>query len=370
MKILQVNKLYYPHIGGIERVVQAIAEHLVETDHEVRVLAAKCQGFGEQEIINGVRVTKTTSLGDLLSVPVAPLYPARFVTHVRDADIFHHHLPNPLGVVSHQLHAPDETPSVISYHSDIVRQSGALKLYAPLLKRQLARADRILVASPQLLSSSPFLTPHADKCHIVPYSVDLAKIDGYADADLDIEPELDEPVILFVGRLVYYKGVEYLIKAMDAVDATLLVVGDGDDRAELERQVDSLGLSDRVRFLGHVSDETLHACYERADVFALPSVEPSEAFAIVQIEAMAHGTPVVNTSLPTGVPWVSQDGLTGRTVEPRDSDALADALDDILSNPDQRATYAANARERVESEFSRELMLERITDVYCNVANR
>jgi rhamnosyl/mannosyltransferase len=149
---------------------------------------------------------------------------------------------------------------------------------------------------------------------------------------------------------------------------TLLVAGDGERRDELERQASVLGVDDRVRFLGYVGDDRLLDCYSVADVFVLPSVEPSEAFGIVQLEAMAHGLPVVNTDLPSGVPWVSQDGRTGLTVPPRDPEALATAVRRLLEDESLRERFGENARRRVETEFSEDRLLSQTLDVYRTVS--
>ena len=151
---------------------------------------------------------------------------------------------------------------------------------------------------------------------------------------------------------------------MANIDANLLLVGDGDQRESLERRVHDLGISSRVQFLGRVDDRTLHACYNAADVFVLPSVAESEAFGIVQLEAMAYSTPVINTDLPTGVPWVSRDGETGVTVPPDDPEALADAIAALLDDPERRVAYGEAARQRVEEEFSREQMIDRTEALY------
>lgn len=169
---------------------------------------------------------------------------------------------------------------------------------------------------------------------------------------------------MFVGRLSYYKGVEYLIEAMQWVNAKLLIVGDGELREKLEEKTISFGVNGKVKFLGKVSDEMLKYCYQICDVFVLPSVEPSEAFGIVQMEAMAYGKPVVNTSLPTGVPFVSVHGETGITVPPRDSIALAKAINKILEDEKLAKTFSQNAIKRVNEKFSRTRMLEQIYSIY------
>lgn len=361
MNVLQLNKFYYPEVGGIEDVVQKIAEGLPES-YTTRVLASQPRGFGSHENYNGVQVTKTSSLGVAMSVPLAPTFPLRFWSAAKNADIIHHHLPNPLSTVSQQITGSGDTAVVATYHSDIVRQATALKVYRPLLKRFLEKVDRILVTSEPLLDHSSILKPYRKKCDVVPLSVDLEVIDNEDPTPLDIQ--ISSPVILFVGRLNYYKGLEYLIEAMERIEATLLVAGDGERRSKLERQARERDVDDRIQFLGYVSDKKLVSAYRTADLFVLPSVEPSEAFGIVQLEAMAREVPVVNTSLPTGVPWVSLDGKTGRTVPPRNANALAEAVNELLADDSRRRQYGKQARKRVERLFTKERMIDNVQNSY------
>ena len=361
MNVLQVNKFYYPEVGGIEHVVQNIAEGL-PSSYRTRVLAARRKGLGGNERHNGVDIKKTSSLGVAMSVPLAPTFPLQLRAEARNADIVHHHLPNPLSTVSQLTAGTGDSTVIATYHSDIVRQAAALKVYRPVLDRFLDRVDRILVTSEHLLDHSAILEPYENKCSIVPLSVDLDAIDVENPPELDIHTT--GPVVLFVGRLNYYKGVEYLVDAMEEVEATLLVAGDGESRSALKQRARERGVDDQIQFLGYVSDTKLASAYRAADLFALPSVEPSEAFGIVQLEAMARKLPVVNTSLPTGVPWVSQDGETGLTVPPRDATALAEAINTLLENDERRRRYGEQARERVERLFTRETMLEKIQTIY------
>jgi rhamnosyl/mannosyltransferase len=364
MDLLQVNKFYHPEVGGIEQVVRTIAEGMHQRSHESRVLVSVPQGLGTDDEVEGIPVTRTSSLGVAKSVPLAPTFPARLRQASRPVDIVHHHLPNPLSVVSHLIAPSTDAPVVATYHSDIVRQQTALRLYRPLLHRFLADIDHIFVTSPRLLDYSDHLVPYREKTSVVPLSIDLDEYGQYDGPSVDFPGDPDRPTILFVGRLNYYKGVEYLLDAMPSIDADLLIAGDGDRRDALNARADRLGVSDRVHFLGYVDEETLHACYDCADVFVLPSVEPSEAFGIVQLEAMAYGTPVVNTDLPTGVPWVSRDGETGTTVPPRDAEALASAISELLDNPERRRTYGERARQRVERRFGHERMLDTMESRY------
>ena len=364
MRVLQVNKFYYPEIGGIERVVQNIAEGLPDP-YSTRVLAARPKGFGGAERHNGVDVVKTSSLGTTLSVPLSPTFPIRLRTMAQDADIVHHHLPNPLSTVSHLAAGAGDAPVVATYHSDIVRQKKAFRIYRPVIEQFLDSVDRIIVTSDRLLDHSKMLEPFTEKCDVVPLSINLNAIKDEDPSPLDIETQGMN--VLFVGRLNYYKGVEYLIDAITDVPANLIVVGDGEQRTALEQRSRKRGVADRVQFLGRVSDERLASAYHTADLFVLPSVEPSEAFGVVQLEAMARGLPVVNTSLPTGVPWVSLHRETGLTVEPRDSDVLADAITKLIEDDKRRQKYGKQARERVEQLFTREQMLEQIQTIYRRV---
>jgi rhamnosyl/mannosyltransferase len=166
-----------------------------------------------------------------------------------------------------------------------------------------------------------------------------------------------------VGRLVYYKGAEYAVRAMTKIDANLLIIGDGPLKQNLERQARELGVADRVFFLGKV-DGSISPWYQASDVFILPSIARSEAFGIVQLEAMACGKPVVNTDLASGVPYVSLDGETGITVPPSNPEALADAVNRLLDNPSLRAAYGQAAVRRVQNEFSLDLMVRRTLEVY------
>lgn len=367
IKVLQINKLYYPWIGGVERTVQDIAEGLKDEVH-VEVLACQPRGRGVCEAINGVNVTKASSGGIYLGMPLSFTFPWLLARKSRQADILHFHLPFPLGVLSYLMLGSKRKTIVVTYHSDIVRQKSFLTLYSPFLNQFLKKADVILPTSPRLLESSDYLKPHKEKCTVVYSSIDLSKFDQFAQNRFDLGVSPDERIILFVGRLNYYKGLNYLIEAMRDVDAKLLITGNGELRKELENQATSLDVDQRIDFLGEVSDEKLKYLYQICDVFVLPSIEKSEAFGLVQLEAMSCGKPVVNTWLPTGVPFVSMDGETGITVEPRNSEALADAINKLLNNEGLRRKLGAQARRRVEKYFTVEKMNEQILKIYKEIA--
>ena len=157
-----------------------------------------------------------------------------------------------------------------------------------------------------------------------------------------------------------------LLKAMEQLpeNVTLTVIGRGVLEEELKQQCLEKGMENRVRFLGEVSDETLRQCYQEADVFVLPSTERSEAFGLVQLEAMAYGLPVINTNLKSGVPEVSVHGQTGLTVEPEDVQGLAEAVKWMQEHREERLKMAENARKRVEENYTEKVMLEKLMEVY------
>jgi rhamnosyl/mannosyltransferase len=197
----------------------------------------------------------------------------------------------------------------------------------------------------------PALAAFRDKVVVIPYGLDPTP---YALLDPPT-PAVDgprRPTLLFVGRLVAYKGVDVLLRAMVGVPASLVLVGDGPLRRTLEALAHELGVEDRVRFAGRVADVERLEWYGRADAVVLPSVSRQEAFGMVQVEAMLSGRPVVSTSLPTGVPWVNRHGETGLVVPPGDVDALRGALVAISSDREARRRLGRAARAHALEHFT------------------
>jgi len=234
------------------------------------------------------------------------------------------------------------------------------------MERFLKRADVIVVATQGHIDGSDYLHKYREKCVIIPYGVDKV-IETNGDKYLKISSLAYKETInmLFVGRLVYYKGCEVLLKAFSQIEgAELTIIGNGELEDKLKEEAKEHGIADKVHFHRNVREEQLNQAFEKCDVFILPSIAKSEAFGIVQIEAMAYGKPIINTNLPSGVPYVSLDQITGLTVPPNDVQALADAMKWMVEHEEERIEMGRKARERVKECFQMEDMLKRVLEVY------
>lgn len=371
-RVIHVYKDYYPPVvGGIEKTINLMAEGLRD-DFDVHVIVANRRAQTVDESHGGVHVLKVASFGRVASAPLAPAF-ARVMREWR-ADIWHFHCPNPTGDLA-WLWARPPGRVVVTYHSDIVRQRWALWAYGPFLRRFLRRADVIMPTSPNYIESSPWLRPERAKCRVVPLGIPLGRFAATPEIEArarDIRAQLGGgPVVLFVGKFRYYKGLQFLLPALRALPgARLALVGEGPMRARLEPMARALGIADRIHWAGEVTDEELPAWYHAADVFCLPSHLRSEAFGISQIEAMACGRPVVSTRLATGVPYINRDGETGLTVEPGQWRALAEGLRTLLGDDDMRRRVGEAARARAWAEFSDGAMCARVREVYNEVLRR
>lgn len=363
MSILYLYKDYYPVLGGIENHIKMLAEGLSRRGYQVQVLVTNTSPKTVTEEINGVPVIKA---GCPFRISGAPISPALYAWLRRlEPDIAHLHFPNPPGELG-QLFFGRSRRFVLTYHSDVVRQKYLLQVYKPFLWRVLARADAITVSNPTYIETSLYLRPFADKCTVIHHGQDLSR---FANPDPDRVAALraqhaPHPLLLFVGRLRYYKGLEVLIEAMKDIEAHLLVVGDGPMRQEWEALTVESALTNRVTFLGHIPDAELPVYYQACDLFVLPSTHRSETWGAVQIEAMACGKPVVCTELGTGTSYVNLHGETGLVIPPRDSAALAKAINRLLADTDLRRRLGERGRRRAEQEFSKETMIEETVALY------
>lgn len=349
MLVTHLYKHYLPHVGGVERAMHGIARSTAERGDAVRAIVSADAPRPRRWRVDGVEVVGVPSFGELQSVPVAPTYP--FLPR-RRGEILHLHESFPLGTLAALLGTRGDVraPLVVSWHMDVVRQRLLRPLHTALATRALERASAIHVATAAHAERSPVLARFRSKIQVIPYIVD---VDSFARApDHPLARRLrawagERPLALFVGRLVYYKGLTVLLEALARTrEVRLALVGDGPLRGEVRSRCRRLGLEERVLQLGAVGDDDLVGAYSGADLLVLPSTLPTEAFGLVQVEAMAAGLPVVSTRLGTGVERVNAHGETGLLVPPGDAGALASALEALATDAAFRGRLAAGALER------------------------
>ena len=362
LKVLHVGKFYPPHMGGIETHLRALCQEL-RTAIALQVIVANDRNALVEECMDGVDVSRLPTRLTLASTPLCPGMIRRIGRS--DADIVHIHLPNPMAVLAY-LASGHPGRVVVTYHSDTVRQKVLGTLFEPFLHQLLRRSSAIIATSPDYRRTSPILARHLDRCHVIPYGIAVEQFEHCdQSAVAKLRQRYGNRLVISVGRLVYYKGFECLIRAMAQVQGKLLIIGDGPLRGKLQQIARDLSLADRVIFAGEIQNEDVVPYYHAADVFALASVARSEAFGIVQIEAMAAGLPVVNTRLDSGVPFVSLHRQTGLTVTPGDPEAMATALNQLLDDGELRRSLGGAAR--VRQEFSLYTMTKRTLQLYAAV---
>ena len=353
----------------MERVVESLC-HSTRGRVASRVIAFNTSRQTVREEVNGIPVTRVGVAAVFGSVPVAPALTRELRRTRADAMVLHE--PNPWALLSFALSRP-AAPFAIWFHSEVIRPRLQYTLfYEPLVRAVYSRAHRIVVSSPTLGEQARALEPYRDRVRVIPFGIDVeswAATPAITARAAEIRHSAaGRPLVLFAGRMVPYKGVDVLVRALARLDVTAILAGDGPSRGEAIARAQSLNLNGRVRFAGAVSPQELVALYHACDIFVLPSITPAEAFGYVQLEAMACGKPVISTRVASGVPWVNRHDETGLTVPPGDERALADAIGALAADPALRARMGSAGRARIAAEFTLERMAERTTALYEEVA--
>ena len=374
MRILQLGK-FYPIRGGVEKVMWNLTRGLSEMGVDCDMLCARLPGmladeadaafedadgnfvFNPHGIVYCVKAHSKKA-----ATMLSPAMISWLRRHRADYDIIHVHHPDPMAALALRL-SGFRGKVVLHWHSDILSQKFLLSLYRPLQSWLIKRADMIVGTSPAYIKSSPWLMDVQPKCTYVPIGIQPISDDTPGAAALrDRFP--GKTVLLSIGRLVPYKGYPVLIKAMKFLPEQyqLVIVGSGPMKGELEQLIDSESLRDRVSLEGYVPDEAIPSYYGACDIFVLSSIMKTEAFGIVQIEAMSCGKPVVATNIPaSGVSWVNEDGVSGRNVTPGNPEETAAAIEEIMKN---YRNFSERARSRYEEMFREDKMINSILKVY------
>ena len=362
MRILQLGK-FYPIRGGVEKVMWDLTRGLDAAGVSCDMLCAStdlsetdvkdiafADGDGQFRFPGGGRVIRVKACKKVAATMISPSMVRYLRRHKAEYDIIHVHHPDPMAALALRR-SRFKGKVVLHWHSDILSQKALLRLYRPLQSWLIRRADVIVGTTPVYLAESPWLQAVQDKCKAVPIGIEPVVFDAESAAVMR-KRFPGKKILLSVGRLVPYKGISYLVDAMKHLpeDYHLVIGGSGPLKEDLRRQIENGGLGGKVSLIGYVPDDDLPSWYGACDIFVLPSVMKTEAFGIVQIEAMSCGRPVVTTKIPaSGVSWVNKDGVSGINVEPKDPEALAKAILAVSKDWDRL------------SEGARALFIERYT---------
>lgn len=365
-KILQIGK-FHPIRGGVEKVMLDITTGLSQLHGiDCDMLCAASKGAYTVTLTPHARIFAVRTLAKVKATMLSPAMILRLRRIASDYDIIHIHHPDPMAALALRL-SGFKGKVVLHWHSDILRQRQLLRLFRPIQSWLLRRADAIVATSQPYLENSPWLTPYRDKCHCIPIGINAMPGPKAADIEGLRRRFGNRRIIFSMGRLVPYKGFEHLIDATRSLpdDFVVVIGGTGPLRDALQRRISDAGLSNRVILTGYIPDADLPAFYHAAELFVLSSIERTEAFGVVQIEAMACGCPVVATEIPvSGVPWVNAHGVSGLNVAPRNPQALADA---ILEVSRQRNRFSQGASSRFKSLFTLPAMIESIRNLYTHL---
>ena len=361
MEILHLGKYFPPEPGGMEVVVKSFAEATGAWLRNYCLVATKT-GRSRIEEANGQTVHRLREWGTFLLSPILPSLPF-VLTRLRRGSRFSAillHYPNPAAILSlflSLLLLPKQEKIVVWHHADVLLDEGWKRalyaLFRPIEEFVFRRTDAFVAATPHHIAFSGTFRRFADRTSIIPYAIPdrWFEISGEEkEAARRLRESLGGKYLLFVGRLVPYKGLDVLTRAADRIPCRIVLVGTGPLEGALRKEIASRGLSDRIVLAGRVED--LRPYYLGCEYFVLPSVSALEGFGIVQIEAMALGKPVVSSDLPSGVTYVNLDGETGLTSHAGDDAGLALACNRLLSDGELRIRLGSAARERTRRKFS------------------
>jgi len=373
VRILHVGKYYAPQRGGMERHIQDLAQWQVSHGIDVEVLVHQPGGRWRtsRECIDGVKLTRVGCLATPLYAPLSPTFPLQFARALRSAqpDLLHLHLPNPSCFAALASAPARRLPWIVHWQAEVSpevpdwRLRLAYRAYRPFEQALLAHAAAIICTSQAYLDASPALARWHAKARVIPLGIDAGTGVGTRAPEW---PRPDTLKLLAVGRLSHYKGFATLIDALAQVpEASLVLIGDGEESTRLRDQAQRRGVSARINFAGATDDATVNAAYAAADAFVLPSLDRSESFGLVLLEAMRARLPVIASAIPgSGVNHVLAEGAAGLLVERGDAVALGLAIRRIANDRSLRETLGAAGRQRWEEHFTLERSARAVLALY------
>lgn len=378
MRILHLSKFFYPYCGGIENFTLDLVKSLKNFPLQLEVLAHDHKYFSttSQEVIDEIHLIRASTICNFVYIPLSPSFLYNFLKLKRETfHILHIHMPNASAIFAVMMARP-LGKIVLHWHADVVSSDidktlGMFsRFYNPLQDFLIRKADRIIVTSEEYLKYSQPLSRVKKKCVVIPLGLDPSRLKSDKDKVNKIKKTFDRKIVFSLGRFSYYKGFTYLIKAMKYVDAILILGGEGKEKNILKQLIREEKLKDKVLLVGRIPEQDLGSYYEACDVFCLPSIEKTEAFGLVLLEAMRFKKPLVTTKIDgSGISWVNQHGITGFTVEPKNPWALAEAINAIISDSFLARRLGENAYKRFEENFPIDLVAQKIYSQYTALLN-
>jgi glycosyltransferase involved in cell wall biosynthesis len=367
LKVLHFFKTYFPDsFGGVEQFIYQLARGSARRGLDVSVLSLSPDVRSEKHLFENHFVHRVRRNFEIASTSISIRAFAKFADLAREADIVHYHYPWPFGDVVHFATAASK-PTILTYHSDIIRQQRLLKLYKPLQSRFLKSVDRIVATSPNYLETSDTLNDYRDKTQVIPIGLDRSTYPKSDPARLaKWRDRIGERFFLFVGVLRYYKGLHVLLEALRGTDYSLVIVGAGPIEAELRLHAAQIGLTN-LHFLGALSDDDKVALFELSYAVLFPSHLRSEAFGISLLEGAMFGKPMISSEIGTGTSYINVHGETGLVVPPNDPDSLREALRLLDNSPELAEKMGRDAYCRFQAYFTADQMVERYIKLYDEV---
>lgn len=368
MRVLQFYKTSFPDsMGGVEQVISQIARGTVKLGVETDVLSLTPDRVPRTVEIDGYFAHRAHMTFQIASTGFSVSSFRQFSELAKKADVIHYHFPWPFMDVVHFATRVNK-PTVVTYHSDIIRQKNLLKLYRPLQNKFLASVDRIVATSPNYLATSDVLAKHVNKVSVIPIGLDKGTYPKVApDRMQHWHQRLGPKYFLFVGLLRYYKGLHILMEAAQGTDYPIAIVGAGPIEEELKAQAVRLGLHN-VHFLGRLPDEDKVALLTMCYGVLFPSHLRSEAFGISLLEGAMYGKPMISSEIGTGTTFINIADETGLVVPPSDPVALRQAMQFLWENPEVAAEMGRRAEERYWQHFTADKMVKSYVELYQAVA--
>lgn len=388
-RVLHIGKYFPPFFGGMELFLSDLmgAQLRLGVDpvaivHDHRTSYKRILSPIQPDKAEKQRIYRVPSFGRLLFAPVSPHFPfwLHRIMKQEKPDVLHLHLPNTSAFHVLWSSTAQSIPWVIQWHSDVDAPNHKLltiaySAYKPFEQRLIGQARFVVATSPPYANASTALKPWVRKCRIIPLGVDVKRLSepsSRAMAWAELNWTQQTVRLISIGRLTYYKGHEVLIQAMARVTgAQALIVGEGERFGELSSLINTLGVGNKVRLLGRCSQDELLGLLKTSDCMCLPSLERTEAFGVVLLEAMRFGKPIVASDIPgSGVPWVVQHGNTGILVAPHDSVALAKHLQAIVDSEALRNKLGSSGLNRFNNHFQIENVALCWKEVYHDAMSR